>query len=132
MATNKNARLRYEALDKYFSNFSRKFFIEDLQEAVCDYLHEQLIEIKTIIQRQICSDIEKMKTSPNMQTPIEIYWDGQRKYYRYSRQGFSIVDFTNEELTKLETTVRMPCTIFKQGYNSLFEYIKLLNEVIAA
>lgn len=107
MATNKNARLRYEALDKCFSNFSRKFFIEDLQEAVCDYLYKQLSERKTISRRQIYSDIEEMKTSPNMQAPIESYWDGQKKYYRYARQGFSIVDLTDEELTELETTVRM-------------------------
>ncbi|MCM1139259.1 MAG: WYL domain-containing protein [Muribaculum sp.] len=107
MATNKNARLRYEALDKCFSNFSRKFFIEDLQEAVCDYLYKQLSERKSISRRQIYSDIEEMKTSPNMQAPIESYWDGQRKYYRYARQGFSIVDLTDEELAELETTVRM-------------------------
>lgn len=107
MATNKNARLRYEALDKCFSNFSRKFYIEDLQKAVCDYLFAQLSEEKTISRRQIYSDIQEMKTSPNMSAPIEAYWDGQRRYYRYSRQGFSIVDLTDEELTELETTVRM-------------------------
>lgn len=107
MATNKHARLRYEALDKCFSNFSRKFFIEDLEKAVCDYLKIQLSEEKTISRRQIYSDIEEMKTSPNMQAPIEAYWDGQRKYYRYSREGFSIVDLTDEELTELETTVKM-------------------------
>ncbi|MDH6343574.1 putative DNA-binding transcriptional regulator YafY [Parabacteroides sp. PFB2-12] len=107
MATNKNARLRYEALDKCFSNFSRKFYIEDLQKAVCDYLKTQLSEYKTISRRQIYSDIEEMRTSPNMQAPIEAYWDGQRKYYRYDREGFSIVDLTDEELTELETTVNM-------------------------
>lgn len=107
MSTNKNARLRYEALDKCFSNFSRKFYIEDLQKAVCDYLYAQLSEEKTISRRQIYNDIEEMKTSPNMQAPIEAYWDGKRRYYRYARQGFSIVDLTDEELTELETTVRM-------------------------
>ncbi|MBD5356898.1 MAG: hypothetical protein HDR88_07840 [Bacteroides sp.] len=76
MATNKNARLRYEALDKCFSNYSRKFFIKDLQKAVCDYLKEQLSEDKTVSTRQIYSDIEEMKTSPNMQAPIMGYWEG--------------------------------------------------------
>jgi len=107
LATNKHARLRYEALDKCFSNFSRKFFIEDLQKAVCDYLYAQLSEKETVSKRQIYSDIQEMKTSPNMSAPIEACWDGQRRYYRYSRQGFSIVDLTDEELTELETTVRM-------------------------
>lgn len=107
MATNKNARLRYEALDKCFSNFSRKFYIEDLQKAVCDYLKRQLGEDRTISKRQIYIDIDEMKISPNMQAPIEAYWEGQRKYYRYSQQGFSIVDLTDEELVELETTVKM-------------------------
>lgn len=107
MATTKNARLRYEALDKCFSNFSRKFYIEDLQKAVCDYLFEQLSEERTISKRQIYADIEEMKTSPNMSAPIEAYWDGQRRFYRYSKRGFSIVDLTDDELTELETTVRM-------------------------
>ena len=71
LATNKHARLRYEALDKCFSNFSRKFFIEDLQKAVCDYLYAQLSEKKTVSKRQIYSDIQEMKTSPNMSAPIE-------------------------------------------------------------
>ncbi len=107
MATNKNARLRYEALDKCFSNYSRKFFIEDLQKAVCDYLKAQLSEDKTVSRRQIYVDIAEMKTSPNMQAPIKGYWDGQRKYYRYGEPGFSIVDLTDDELTKLEATVNM-------------------------
>ena len=59
------------ALDKCFSNFSRKFFIEDLQKAVCDYLYAQLSEKKTVSKRQIYSDIQEMKTSPNMSAPIE-------------------------------------------------------------
>lgn len=107
MATNKNARLRYEALDKCFSNFSRKFYIEDLQKAVCEYLKQQLSEEKTISKRQIYADITEMKTSPNMHAPIEAYWDGQRRYYRYSQEGFSIVDLTDEELAELESTVKM-------------------------
>lgn len=74
---------------------------------MCDYLYAQLSEEKTVSKRQIYSDIQEMKTSPNMSAPIEAYWDGQRRYYRYSRQGFSIVDLTDEELTELETTVRM-------------------------
>lgn len=107
MATNKNARLRYEALDKCFSNFSRKFFINDLQEAVCKYLTNELSIDTTISRRQIYNDIKEMQTSPTMQAPIVAYWDGQRKYYRYSIEGFSIVDLTNEELIELESTVNM-------------------------
>lgn len=107
MATNKNARLRYEALDKCLSNFSRKYYIEDLQKAVCDYLFAQLSEEKTISKRQIYADLKEMELSPSMQAPIKAYQDGQRKYYRYSQEGFSIVDLTEDELTGLEATVNM-------------------------
>ena len=107
MATNKNARLRYEVLDKCFSNFSRKFYIEDLQNAVCDYLSKELSQEITISRRQIYKDIQEMITSPSMQAPIEAYWDGQRRYYRYNVEGFSIVDLTKEELIELESTVNM-------------------------
>ncbi len=108
MATNKNARLRYEALDKCLSNFSRKFYIEDLQQAVCQYLKDQLSEDISVSTRQIYQDLKEMEINPAMNAPIMAYKDGfRRKYYRYSEPGFSIVDLTDDELTQLETTVRM-------------------------
>lgn len=108
LATNKNARLRYEALDKCLSNFSRKFYIEDLQQAVCQFLKDQLSEEITVSVRQIYQDLKEMEINPVMNAPIKAYKDGsRRKYYRYSEPDFSIVDLTDDELTQLETTVRM-------------------------
>lgn len=107
MATNKNARLRYEALDKCLSNFSRKFYIEDLQKACCDYLTKELSIDATVSKRQIYADLKEMETSPSMHAPIKAYQDGQRKYYRYTQEGFSIFDLTDDELTGLEATVNM-------------------------
>lgn len=107
MATNKNARLRYEALDKCLSNFSRKFYIEDLQKACCDYLSKEFSMDMNVSRRQIYADLKEMEVSPTMHAPIKAYQDGQRKYYRYSQKGFSIFDLTDEELTGLEATVNM-------------------------
>lgn len=107
MATNKNARLRYEALDKCLSNFSRRYYIEDLQKACCDFLTKELSLETTVSKRQIYADLKEMELSPSMQAPIVAYQDGQRKYYRYSQEGFSIVDLTDDELLGLETTVNM-------------------------
>lgn len=107
MATNKNARLRYEALDKCLSNFSRKFYIEDLQKACCDYLTKELSTDITVSKRQVYTDLKEMEISPSMHAPIKAYQDGQRKFYRYSQEGFSIVDLTDDELTGLEATLNM-------------------------
>lgn len=107
MATNKNARLRYEALDKCLSNFSRKYYIEDLQKACCDYLTRELSIDTTVSKRQIYTDLKEMENSPSMRAPIKAYQDGQRKYYRYSQEGFSIVDLTDDELMGLDATVNM-------------------------
>lgn len=107
MATNKNARLRYEALDKCLSNFSRKFYIEDLQKACCNYLTKELSIDTTVSKRQVYSDLKEMEISPSMHAPIKAYQDGQRKYYRYTQEGFSIFDLTDDELTGLEATVNM-------------------------
>lgn len=107
MATNKNARLRYEALDKCLSNFSRRYYIEDLQKACCDFLSKELSMTTTVSQRQIYVDLKEMELSPSMQAPIVAYQDGQRKYYRYSKEGFSIVDLTDDELLGLDATVNM-------------------------
>lgn len=107
MASNKNARLRYEALDKCLSNFSRRYYIEDLQKACCDFLSKELSMATTVSKRQIYADLKEMELSPSMQAPIVAYQDGQRKYYRYSKEGFSIVDLTDDELLGLDATVNM-------------------------
>ena len=107
MATNKNARLRYEALDKCLSNFSRRYYIEDLQKACCDFLTKEFSMATTVSKRQIYVDLKEMELSPSMQAPIVAYQDGQRKYYRYSKEGFSIVDLTDDELLGLDATVNM-------------------------
>lgn len=107
MATNKNARLRYEALDKCLSNFSRKYYIEDLREACCTYLTKELGIETSVSTRQVYSDLKEMELSPSMQAPIVAHKDGQRKYYRYAEEGFSIVDLTEDELMGLEATVKM-------------------------
>ena len=40
MPTNKNAQLRYQILDRCFSDFHHKYFIEDLLDKVNDALME--------------------------------------------------------------------------------------------
>ncbi len=48
MATNKNAVLRYNTLDRCFSNFQRRFYFEDLIEVVSEVLWKFDLELEGI------------------------------------------------------------------------------------
>lgn len=90
MATNKHATIRYQALDRCFSNFGRKFFIEDLIEACNNALYELTGIADGVRRRQIFNDISFMESSQGWAIPLEKIPDGNRKYYRYSDKSFSI------------------------------------------
>ena len=108
MATNKNAQLRYRILDRCFSNFNKKYEIEDL----LDEVNKQLLDIFgiTVSVRQIRDDIKYMRDRVAFNAPIVAYpYIGKRCYYRYSDREFSI--YTNElsvdDLKKLQSTIDM-------------------------
>ncbi|MDQ0478155.1 YafY family protein [Chryseobacterium sp. MDT2-18] len=91
MATNKNAQLRYKALDKCFSNPYKKFFIDDLIAYCSQVLSEHYLEETTVSRRQILMDLGFMKSLAGYEAPIESYKDGRKTYYRYSEKDFSIL-----------------------------------------
>ena len=91
MATNKNAQLRYKALDKCLSNPYKKFFINDLIEYCTEVLTEHYAEDTTVSRRQILMDVVFMKSLAGYEAPIESYKDGRKTYYRYSDIDFSIL-----------------------------------------
>jgi len=99
MATNKNAVLRYNTLDKCFSNFGRKYYFEDLLECVNEALYEFNPESEGIRTRQLRDDISFMKSNAGYSAPIVAYKDGKKAYYRYEEKGFSI---NNKPLTVTE------------------------------
>jgi len=100
MPVNKNAQVRYLALDRCFRNQYRYFFIEDLVEACNEALLELDFNSKGIQKRQIYNDINFMKSSAGYDAPIESYWENGHKYYRYSDANFSI---SQEVLTEEES-----------------------------
>ena len=64
MPTNKNAQLRYQILDRCFSDFSRKYEIQDLVDRVNDALYDlygtevslrQIREVTISLSRYRCS-----------------------------------------------------------------------------
>lgn len=70
MATNKNAQLRYQIPDRYFSNFGRQYTIDDLVEEVNDRLLD--INGTEVSLRQIREDIKFMRDSVGYNAPIEV------------------------------------------------------------
>jgi predicted DNA-binding transcriptional regulator YafY len=90
MATNKHATIRYHALDRCFSNFGRKFFIEDLIDACNDAIYEFDGIEDGIKRRQVFDDIAFMESEQGWSIPLERYKEGRRVYYRYAEKNFSI------------------------------------------
>ena len=108
MPTNKNAQLRYQILDRCFSNRHRKYTIEDLVDAVNDALYDMYGTEVSV--RQIRDDIKYMRDRVSYDAPIEaVPFDGKRCYYRYSDPNYSIFnnELTVDEVTKLSSTIEM-------------------------
>lgn len=108
MATNKNAQLRYQILDRCFRNFQKRYEIDDL----LDEVNEQLRDIADteVGDRQIREDIKFMRDRVSWKAPIVAYpYDGKKCYYRYSDRNYSIYnnDLSVADLNKLQSTIEM-------------------------
>jgi len=90
MSTNKNAIIRYQALDKCFRNPGRKYYIDELIIAC----NETLLDIDPVStgikKRQVYDDIKFMKDSKGYNAPIESFKDGRKAFYRYTDMNFTI------------------------------------------
>ena len=108
MSANKNAQLRYQILDRCFSNFKKKYTIDDLIEEVNEKLHDMNgIEVSL---RQIREDIKFMRDRMGYDAPIEAYpLEGRKCYYRYSDRDFTIFnnELSTEEVKNLSQTVNI-------------------------
>lgn len=90
MATNKNAILRFNTLDKCFSNLGRKYFFNDLLDKVNAALSEQDAETSGIKTRQLREDLRFMRSEVGYGAPIITVSEGRKQYYRYEESTFSI------------------------------------------
>lgn len=91
MALNKNAQIRYKALDKCFANQYKKFYIDDLIAYCSDILSEHYAQETTVSRRQIFDDMDFMKSEAGYDAPIESLKDGRKVFYRYSDPEFTIL-----------------------------------------
>ena len=99
MASNKHAIIRYQALDKCFSNWYKRFDIEALVQACNDALYQFTGVDEGVKKRQVYSDIAFMMSEQGWSVPLEKFKDGRTTYYRYSEKGYSI---NNQPLTDAE------------------------------
>jgi predicted DNA-binding transcriptional regulator YafY len=90
MAINKNALIRFHALDKCFSNFGKKFYIDDLLISCNEALFELNPNADGIKKRQLFEDIKFMESSQGWSIPLERNKEERKVYYRYETDDFSI------------------------------------------
>ena len=91
MAQNKNAQIRYKALDRCFANQLRKFYIDDLIAYCGQVLSDHYGCETTVSRRQIINDMDFMKSNAGFDAPIESCPDGKKVFYRYADPDFSIL-----------------------------------------
>lgn len=130
MPATKNALLRYQILDRCFSNRYRKYTFDNL----LDEVNESLIELngKGVSPRQLKDDIRIMRDSAGYNAPIETYpYEGKKCYYRYSDQSFSIFkrELSIQDLNNLRSTIDMlwryrsnPANVWLEEVISNLEY----------
>ncbi len=90
MATNKNATIRYQTLNRCFRNPGRRYNIDDLVNACNEALLDVNPTSSGVKKRQIYEDIKFMQDSRGFDAPIESFKDGRNAYYRYTDLEFSI------------------------------------------
>ena len=127
MPINKNAYVRYQVLDRCFSNFGRKYYWEDLLEAV----NIALIDANGtgIARTQLYKDISFMESEAGFSIPLEKVQDGLRKYYRYKEKNFSI---KNSPLSSIEADNIKSALLVLSRFKGLpqFEWVNELIPVL--
>ncbi len=90
MPVNKHALIRYQALDRCFASRGKRYFWEDLLEAVNEAIYDYTGKDKGISRRQLFEDIKYMESDQGWAIPLERHTEGKRVWYRYSEPDFSI------------------------------------------
>jgi predicted DNA-binding transcriptional regulator YafY len=106
MATNRHAQIRYNILDRCFSNFNRLYDYNDLLEE----LNTTLFELGTegIKLRQLQYDIEHMQSDAGWAIELEEgLRKGRKKAFRYADSSYSIANhpLNVNDTEQLETTL---------------------------
>lgn len=122
MPTNKNASIRYQALDKCFRDRLHRYYVEDLLEK-CEEALYYYNGVGGVSRRQIFEDIKFMESDAGWSIPLEHKKDGRKVYYRYADPNFSInkQPLTDEEAQQLKSVI---CTLSRFRGISKNEWIE--------
>lgn len=109
MSVNKNAQIRYKALDKCFSNQYKKFYIEDLINYCSSVLMNHYGKEISVSRRQIFNDIDFMRSDAGFEAPIISIKEGRKVYYRYEDLNYSILNkpLTDFEMQAIDNTLEI-------------------------
>ena len=107
MSTNKHATIRYQALDRCFSNFGKRYFIDDLVDKCNDAIVEYDDNCEGVEKRIVYKDINFMLSEQGWSIPLDRIRDGKRVYYRYTDPEFSInkKSLNENEVDQLKETI---------------------------
>jgi hypothetical protein len=97
MSINKNALIRYQALDRCFRNTGRMYFWDDLLEECNKATMDFDPKSEGIQRRQLFDDIRFMESEAGWSIPLSRNRYGRKVYYRYEDLSFSI---NNQPLNK--------------------------------
>lgn len=122
MATNKLATIRYQALDKCFSNPGRRYYMENLIEECNKAIYEFSGNDMGVKKRQIFEDIKFMESPQGWNIPLERIRDGHRVYFRYEEKNFSI---NNQPLNETEANQLKEALVTLSRFKGLpqFEWV---------
>jgi len=89
MPINKNAMIRYNALDRCFHE-KRGYCIEELVEACNKALYDYLGVGHEVKKRQVYADINFMESPEGWNAPLSRKREGKKVFYSYKKRKFSI------------------------------------------
>lgn len=127
MATNKHATVRYNALDRCFSNYNHRYTFEDLLEVCREAIQMEYGDDSGISTRTLRDDLRFMKSEEGFSAPIVTRKDGSKPYYTYSDREFTI---KKQKLSSAETEQLKHTLITLSRFKGLPQF-EWMNEVVA-
>ena len=118
--------IRYQALDRCFSNRYKRYYIEDLVEECNKAIYDFTGSLDGVKKRTIFSDISYMESPQGWNAPIKRVYEGKRCYYVYEEENFSInkKDLSEAELETIDEALVM-LNRFKgvEGFDWVDEFV---------